>query len=328
MDICQNEGYESETIDLPVAELEIPGYRVLGVLGQGGMGQVYLAEDVALGRKVAVKLVREDLGNDDALHGRFLREARAMASVEHPNTVRVYAFGEADGRSYLVMEYVQGSSLDRRLREGGAMPIIEALDILRQTTSALEAAWSRGVVHRDVKPSNILLDARDRVRLADFGLARIVSDRPEAGSGRIVGTPHYMSPEQMLGDAEIDFRSDLYSLGVVLYEIVAGARPFDGSTPLRIADHILHDDPRPLTEFTSDIPEGVVALCTRLMAKTPSLRPASHREVLDDIGSILAGSGSATELARRARALAVLPFTDMSPDETRATSAKVSPTSS
>jgi len=185
----------------------IPGYRLVRLLGEGGMGRVYLAEDEALGRRAAVKVMPARRVDGEDARARFLREARLLASVEHPNVVRVYAFGEAEGQPYLVMEYVEGESLADRLRRERRLGQPEALRIARAVTEALAAAWESGVVHRDVKPSNILVDRNGHVRVADFGLAKPTVDSADptlTREGAIVGSPAYMSPEQGRG-LPVDF---------------------------------------------------------------------------------------------------------------------------
>jgi hypothetical protein len=250
----------------------------MGRLGAGGMGAVYLAEDVTLGRRVAVKVVGGHIENDAAARARFLREARSMAAVEHPNVVHVYAYGDADGHPYLVMEYVEGETLAARIRRTGGLPVAQALDVARQASLALEAAWERGIVHRDVKPSNILLDRKERVRVADFGLAKALGPTRDAsvtGSGTFVGTPSYISPEQARGE-EADFRSDVYSLGIVLYEMIAGVPPFRGPTPIDVVAQHLSEAAPPLSERRPETPPGVVRLVEEMTDKDRERRPASY----------------------------------------------------
>ena len=177
-------------------------YRILGSIGRGGMGEVFLAEDETLERRVAIKRIAAPLAAEGAARSRFLREARAMAGIEHPHVVRVYAFGEAEGQPYIVMEYVEGETLAVRLTRATRLAVEDALRIAREVTQALAAAWTRGIVHRDVKPANILLDREDHVKVADFGLARPPrgEDSEATGSGSVVGTPHHISPEQARGE--------------------------------------------------------------------------------------------------------------------------------
>jgi cytochrome c-type biogenesis protein CcmH/NrfG/predicted Ser/Thr protein kinase len=259
------------------------------LLGQGGMGAVYLADDTTLDRRVAIKVVSEKLGADSEVRARFLREARAMASVEHPHIVRVYAYGEAEGKAYLVMEYVEGETLAARIRRQGRLPVGESLEILRQVVEALEAAWEKRIVHRDVKPSNILLDQRGRVRVGDFGLAkplRMAGDATLSQTGYILGTPHYISPEQARGQP-VDFRSDIYSLGVVFYEMLVGERPFAGTTPMDVVARHLQEPLPLLSRKRADAPSEVEQLLASMTQKEPAARPASYAGLLERINALL-----------------------------------------
>jgi predicted Ser/Thr protein kinase len=257
----------------------IEGYRFLRKLGEGGMGAVYLAEELTLGRRVAIKVVSAKLAQDAAARARFLREARAMATAEHPHLVRIYSFGESAGVVYIVMEYVEGDDLGERLRRLGRLPIEEALLITRQIAEALEAAAEKGIIHRDIKPGNVLIDARDHVRVADFGLAKPIAtsedEIPLTQTGLIVGTPHYLSPEQARGE-KVDFRSDIYSLGILLYEMLAGAPPFRGATPVAVVAQHLNSPPPPLHESRTETPSGVVRLVEQMLEKDPGRRPQSY----------------------------------------------------
>ena len=242
------------------------------------MGRVYLAEDEVLGRRAAVKVISERVAGEELARKRFLREARAMATVEHPNVVRVYSFGEAGGAAYLVMEYVEGEVLSARLRREGALPPAEAVRVARQVVDALEAAWEKGLVHRDIKPSNILLDARGQVRVADFGLARAArsdGDPALTESGAFLGTPHYASPEQARGQ-DVDFRADVYSLGIVLYEMLAGGRPFEGTSPFDVAAKQISAPLPSLDARRPGLPTALVRLVGVMAEKDPAHRPPSY----------------------------------------------------
>jgi predicted ATPase/predicted Ser/Thr protein kinase len=277
----------------------IPGHRIVRLLGEGGMGRVYLAEDETLGRRVAIKLISETFAATDTAIQRFLREARTMATVEHPHIVRVYSFGKTEGRHYLVMEYVEGESLARRIRRPGKLGLDDALRVLRETTDALEAAWDQGIVHRDVKPANILLDARDRVRVADFGLAKtteLPSELSVTHVGQILGTPHYVSPEQARGERSLDFRSDVYALGIVLFEMLAGKPPFRGETPIAVVDQHLHTPLPSLRSHRPEIPGQVEQLCEWMTRKKPDDRPGSYADLRQWIDALLGkvSSGATT----------------------------------
>jgi predicted Ser/Thr protein kinase/tetratricopeptide (TPR) repeat protein len=276
--ITPSTGRGSESTSRP----EIPGYTILGALGEGGMGAVYLAEETALGRRVAIKVISGRIAGSTQSKARFLREARTLATVEHPHVVRVYSFGEVGGRPYLAMEYVEGETLADRIA-AGPLPVDDALRITRDVVDALEAAWEKKIVHRDIKPSNILIDKRNRVRVADFGLAKGTmnadSDVSLTQSGLMIGTPHYISPEQAQGK-ESDFRADFYSLGIMLFHMLTGERPFEGSTPVAIVAQHLHE-PVPRRR---DLPAHAEELIQWLTQKDPEKRPSSHRELLDAIG--------------------------------------------
>jgi TPR repeat protein/predicted Ser/Thr protein kinase len=269
----------------PLIGATLGDHRILRKLGEGGMGTVYLAEDSSLGRLVAIKVISGDRGpRDQGARVRFLREARAMATVDHPHVVRVYSYGESAGVVYLVMEYVEGESLGERIRRVGKLSVEEAVEIVLQVASALEAAAEKGIVHRDIKPSNLLLDARDRVRVADFGLAKLVLPEASSGedslthAGQLVGTPHYLSPEQARGDT-VDLRSDIYSLGIVLYQMLAGARPFQGTTPADVVAHHLHTPLPSLREKRPETPPQLAALVERMTDKDAGRRPGSYAEL-------------------------------------------------
>jgi len=279
----------------------IGGYEILSLIGEGGMGQVYLAEDTALRRRVAIKIVSPVLIGSDQAADRFLREARVMATVEHPHIVRVYSLGQTDGRSYLVMEYVEGRSLAERIRQDGRLEVDEALHILRQATEALEAAWRRGIIHRDVKPANILIDRQGQVRMVDFGLAKATTLHGDASisyGGHVLGTPRYVSPEQARGDQDLDFHSDIYSLGVVLYEMLTGEPPYTGETAIAVVDQHLH---MPLPSLRSRRPElagEVEQLCAWMTRKQPADRPGSYTLLLQHIDALL-GEGLSPQATRR-----------------------------
>jgi hypothetical protein len=286
----------------------ILGYRMLQPIGAGGMGQVWLAEDETLGRRVAIKTISPARAGEGEARTRFLREARTMATVEHPHVVRVYAYGEAGGHAYFVMERVEGESLSARLRRAGPLTVPEALRITREVTLALAAAWERGIVHRDVKPSNILLDSKDRTRVADFGLAhRGVEDGDASltGAGVVVGSPHYMSPEQARSEP-VDFRSDVYSLGVVLYEMLCGARPFVAASPAAVMARHLAEPLPLLEERRPDVPPAVVALVNEMTAKDRHDRPPSYGTLLRRLDAVRLGADvegstlAASPLPRRA----------------------------
>src|SRR2546427_7834974 len=232
-------------------------YKVVRKLGAGGMADVYLAEDQELGRPVAIKILNDRHAQDDQFVERFRREAKNAASLSHPNIVSIYDRGEAEGSYYIAMEYLDGRTLKELLVRNGPPPIPIAIDYARQILSALAFAHRNGIVHRDIKPHNIVVGGDGRLKVTDFGIARSgASQMTEVGS--IVGTAQYLSPEQARG-APVDPRSDLYSLGIVLYEMLTGHVPFTGDTPVEIAMKHLSQIPEPPSKLRPDVPHDLDA---------------------------------------------------------------------
>ena len=260
-------------------------YSILRLLGRGGMGSVYLARDTALERLVAVKVLPLEKGEDVASRERFRREARTAARLTHPNIVPLHGFGEADGMLYLVMGYVQGEPLSARMRRGAPLGLAESRRIGAEIADALDHAHGRGVVHRDIKPDNILIDDETgRAMLADFGIAKARGGGAAVTqAGGVVGTPAYMSPEQASGREELDGRSDLYSLGIVLYESVAGRLPFEGRDGGEQLVKRLTQEPRALKEARSDVPDDLAAAVMRCLAKDPEARFPDARRLREAI---------------------------------------------
>jgi formylglycine-generating enzyme required for sulfatase activity len=278
--------------------MNIPGYRMERELGHGGMSTVYLAEQESLGRKVALKVMAPALAADRSFGERFLKEGRTVAHLSHPNILAVHDIGSDGHHYYMVMEYVPGGDLKHRIRQGG-LPPEQALAILRQTAAALGYAHGKGFVHRDVKPENILFREDGTAVLSDFGIAKAVgSGTKMTGTGMSIGTPHYMSPEQARG-REVDGRSDLYSLGVVLYEMLTGRVPFDAEDTLAIAySHV--NDPVP------QLPDGLAGyqpLLDLLLAKNPAHRYAEAAELVEAIDLTLAGKAPSPPRSKPAAAL-------------------------
>jgi len=227
-------------------------YRILSELGSGAMGVVYRAEDLALGRQVAVKFLSPRLDPDPEARRRFVHEAKAAAALDHSGICTVYEAGEADGRPYIVMSLLEGRTLRDRIADG-PLPIPEAAAIALQVAEALHEAHGKGVVHRDIKPANIMLTPRGQVKVMDFGLARVAGASQLTRSGSTMGTAAYLSPEQARGE-ESDGRSDLWSLGVVLYEMVCGRRPFAGDHDAALLHNLLFCEPEPLTAVRTGVP--------------------------------------------------------------------------
>jgi hypothetical protein len=264
----------------PQALGRVGHYDVRGVLGRGGMGVVLKAFDPALHRTVAIKVLSAQLATSGKAHRRFLREARAAAAINHPNVVTIHAVEEQGGMPYLVMEYVAGRSLRQRLRVPPPLDLLTLLRIGSQVAAGLAAAHQQGVIHRDVKPANIMLeDHVERVKLTDFGLARVAMDSAQLTSAeRLVGTPAYMSPEQVLGRT-VDARSDLFGLGCVLHAMVTGHSPFQGSHPVEVARKVADLVPEPLHRLNPIVPRPLSDVVARLLEKRPEDRYQSAAEV-------------------------------------------------
>ena len=291
----------------PLPEVLAGRYRVGRELGRGGMASVYLARDEKHGRDVAIKVIRQDLSASLG-HERFLREIEIAARLRHPNIVPLYDSGEASGSLFFVMPYEEGQSLREQLRHTGALPIADALGVLRDVARALAHAHEHGVVHRDIKPDNVMLSGGAAV-VTDFGIAKAVSvaltDAPDGTltqAGTVIGTPAYMAPEQATGDSGVDHRADIYSFGCLGYELFAGRPPFQEQTShLLIAAHIA-SVPRPVGELRPDVPTAVGDLLARCLAKAPADRPQSARDLLPilDGGASAIASSARPALARKA----------------------------
>jgi serine/threonine protein kinase len=263
-------------------------YEVLDLVGRGGMGVVLRACDDKLRRVVAIKVLAPALAASAVNRQRFIREARAAAAVAHEHVVAIYAVEEEHRPPYLVMPFIEGVSLQGKLDEVGALGVRETLRIGLQVAEGLAAAHKQGLVHRDVKPANILLEnGVERVKLTDFGLARSVDDVGMTQSGLIAGTPQYMSPEQADGRA-VDHRSDLFSLGTVLYALCTGRPPFRGDTTLAVLRRVVETTPSPIRELNPEVPDGLAAIIDRLLAKDPGRRFQTAGEVADLLAGYLA----------------------------------------
>jgi serine/threonine-protein kinase len=262
-------------------------YRILGFLGAGAMGEVYLAEDPHIGRKLAIKTVRL-VGRPAEIEDRkkrLLREARAAGRLLHPHIVALFDAGEAEGLLYLVFELVEGIDLAGRLEQGPPLTLREVLRIVRQVAEAIDYAHQQGIVHRDIKPSNILIDNAGRVKVADFGIAKMSGQSTELTvAGSVMGSPQYLSPEQIRGE-DLDGRSDIFSLGVVVYELLSGKRPFDGETITTLVYQILHKEPPSVSELRS-IPPRFDTLLRRMLAKDRADRIPTGGQVAEELAAI------------------------------------------
>jgi serine/threonine-protein kinase len=289
----------------PGAEVLHGRYRLAAKLGSGGMADVYLADDLRLGRQVAVKVLRADLAADDAFVERFRTEARAVAMLNHPNVVALYDRGHVDGRWYLVMEYVRGETLKQRLRREGALSPDDAVAIARALLAALQAAHERHIVHRDVTAQNVLLATDGRVKVADFGIARIGASALTR-TGTMIGTCHYLSPEQARG-LRADERSDLYSAGVVLFEMLTGRLPFEGDSDVAVAlQHVNDAPPRP-RDLAPALSEALERVVSRALDKDPDRRYQTAAEFALALSAALAAPDLSVTLPAAAVAPAAAP---------------------
>src|SRR5919198_2281927 len=257
---------------------ELAGYRIESLIGRGGMSVVYLAEHLRLGRKVAFKVLAPELAQEEGFRDRFIRESKLAASIDHPNIVPVHDAGEIDGLLFIAMRYVQGTDLKRRLREVGPLPLDQVVSVIGQVAIALDAAHERGLVHRDVKPGNVLLasgggvERTDHVYLADFGLTKqALSVSGVTATGQFVGTIDYVAPEQIRGEP-LDGRADVYSLGCVVFECVAGRPPFKRDSEVATLYGHLQEPPPSVTEARADLPVRVDDVVAKAMAKSPADR--------------------------------------------------------
>ncbi len=272
-------------------------YEILGELGRGGMATVYRAHDPRFQRPVAIKVLPREFLHDPTFKARFEREAHTIASLEHPAIVPVYDFGEQHGQPYLVMRYMPGGSLSDRLKTG-ALSLRVTATIFSRLASALNRAHEAGVIHRDLKPQNVLFDQYDNAFLSDFGSAQIAESNTALTGDGIIGTPAYMSPEQAKGGVDLDGRSDIYAMGAILFEMLTGQQPYEADTPMGIAvKHITEPVPR-ILEVKADLPPGLELMITRAMAKNPNDRyrtPLAMAEALEGIANPTIESAPASE---------------------------------
>jgi beta-lactam-binding protein with PASTA domain/tRNA A-37 threonylcarbamoyl transferase component Bud32 len=279
-------------------------YRILRKLGSGGMANVYLAEDEDLGRRVAIKILNDRYANDELFIERFRREAKSAAALSHPNIVSIYDRGEAEGTYYIAMEVIEGRSLKELILTRGPLPIAQAIAFTFEILDALRFAHRHGIIHRDVKPHNILIGG-ERLKVTDFGIARAgASQMTEAGS--IMGTAQYLSPEQARG-APVTASSDLYSVGIVLYEMLTGKVPFSGDSAIEIAMKHLNELPKPPSKIRPEIPEELDQVVLRALAKAPEERYQTAEEFAEDLHRVEAGLPLAPETSEAATALLAAP---------------------
>jgi serine/threonine protein kinase/tetratricopeptide (TPR) repeat protein len=315
---------------LDLIDRTLSHYHITAAIGAGGMGEVYRATDTKLGRDVALKVLPAEMARDPQRLMRFQREARAVAALNHPHIVTIFSVEQADGVHFLTMEFVEGHSLDRLIPEGG-LPVERIVEIGTALAEALIAAHEKGIVHRDLKPANVMVTNEGRVKVLDFGLAK--ETRPvepgdatqtqhlQTEAGVVMGTPAYMSPEQVAGEV-VDCRTDIFSLGIVLYEMSCGQRPFKGRSSAELISAILRDTPRDLADMRADLPADLARVVRRCLEKDPQCRVQTSRDVYNDLRDLTrgpsttilepvrstAGSASGTARAEEGFWIAVLPF--------------------
>ena len=296
-------------------------FKVLDRLGKGGMGEVYVAEDCKLKRKIALKVLPEEVARDPARLDRFQREAESIAALNHPNIVTIYSIEEADGIRFLTMELVVGETLTQMIPSNG----IDVESFLRFGTpvaEALSAAHEKGIIHRDLKPGNIMVSHEGRIKVLDFGLAKLIRDDSDPDSSRmethaqtedgiVLGTMPYMSPEQIQGK-RLDHRSDIFSLGIIFYEMITGRRPFHGDTSAELISSIMRDTPGPVGDLKPGTPEHLERIIRRCLMKDPRDRYQTARDVYNELRDLTTTSGPSTRPASSSASgemwIAVLPF--------------------
>ena len=280
------------------------GCRLIKKIGEGGMGVVYLAHHLALNKNVAVKILPPSFAMEEERVKRFVREARSAAQLEHSNIIQIYNIAKHEDFYFIVMQYADGESLARAIKREGKIKVLEALDIIRDVASALAVAHRKNIVHRDIKPENIMINSNGEIKLMDFGLARVLDVASNLSrTGDILGTPYYLSPEQAQGQ-KVDGRADIYSLGVTLYYMLSGKKPFEGDTTLAIILKHINEKPPLITQTNPEIPECVSNVINKMLEKNPDKRYQSTDELIDDINlchnEIVAGDSNAKTITAQA----------------------------
>lgn len=305
--------------------MEVGGYRLISRIGVGGMGEVWRAEDMKLLRPAAVKVLLETLAEDPELKARFMREAQTAARLNHPNIATIYSVGEIDRTMYIAMELIEGQSLADRIA-AGRVPAAEAVRIMAQVAIGLAEAHDHGVIHRDVKPDNIMITRRG-VKILDFGIARDVSPRQQAALTRahvVLGTPDYMSPEQATGKT-LDGRSDIFALGIVLYEALSGRLPFSGATPTDTMVKIASAPPQPLPSMLPGVPASLADVIGRCLQKNPDDRYAGARDLAADLERVEATLDDTAAIPRYTPTSHLPPVESAAPSPTKPTATAVVP---
>ncbi len=260
----------------------IGGYQIIGKLGEGGLGVVYRAVQLSMGREVALKLLHPRWNFDEEFKRRFLLEARLLGKLNHENLVQVYDVGKDKGRLYFSMELVQGRTIEDIIDKEGPLGVDFAVDVAYQVARALDYLWQYKIVHRDIKPGNIMVDSKGRVKLMDFGFVKPRTETIHTEPGMVLGTPDYISPEQAKGKDEIDVRSDIYSLGATLYHMLTGSPPFSGTGSTVMKQHVVKGIPSP-KELKPDIPDELCAIVEKMTARDPADRYQTPEELLNDL---------------------------------------------
>jgi serine/threonine-protein kinase len=269
---------------------EIGKYQIEDVLGEGAMGVVYRALDPVLNRRVAIKIMSDALAQDTDLRQRFLREAQAAGSLQHPHVVTIYDFGDVDGHPFIAMEYVEGVDLEHLLRTNAPLPVEEKLDLVIGVLQGLAYAHKKGVIHRDIKPANVRVDNEGKARIMDFGIAHLASSNMTR-TGMMLGTPNYMAPEQIIGN-EVTARTDIFSVGVLLYELLTNSKPFQGDTLHAVMYKVLSEMPPPLDKVLPGLPSSLNTVVMRALQKEPSQRYSSALEMANDLTAIRSALGN------------------------------------
>ena len=299
-------------------DTQLGQYRIIEPIGAGGMGEVYRARDTKLDRTVALKILPPELAESEERRTRFLREAKAASAIDHPNVAHIYEIGEADGIHFIAMQYVDGSNLAARVK-GDTLNPSDIINIGLQTADALDAAHAKGVVHRDIKPANLVLTGRDQIKVLDFGLAKYAatdealkdSDAPteaKTAAGMVMGTVHYMSPEQSLG-RDVDGRSDIFSLGIVLYELTTGRLPFSGGSPTETIERITHAQPDAIARFNYEVPPELERIIRRCLEKDPEDRYQTAKDLFIELKHLKRDSESGAVVATASRPARRMPWT-------------------
>ncbi|MGH7638206.1 MAG: protein kinase domain-containing protein [Gemmatimonadaceae bacterium] len=269
---------------------KIGKYQIIEQVGEGAMGVVYRAIDPVLNRPVAVKIMNEGLAQDEALRQRFLREAQAAGSLQHPNVVTIYDFGETDGHLFIAMEFIDGTDLEKLLARDSAIPLAAKLDIIIDVLNGLAYAHRRGIVHRDIKPANIRIDSEGHARIMDFGVAHLATSNL-TGTGVMMGTPNYMAPEQITS-GDVTAGTDIFSVGAVLYELLTNDKPFAADTLHRVLFRIVSDPPPDLLKTDPDLPPALDSVIKKALAKDVAQRYASATEMANDVSAVRSSLGA------------------------------------